>query len=40
MPTSTELWALVFLAVLVTAVAFVSWYSAVDRLGAETAGLL
>ena len=39
MPTSTELWALTFLAVLVTAVAFVLWYSAVDRLGAETAGL-
>lgn len=38
-PTPTEAWALVYLAVAVTAVAFVSWYTAVDRLGADTAGL-
>jgi drug/metabolite transporter (DMT)-like permease len=38
-PTATEFWALLFLAVLVTAAAFVMWYSAVDLMGAEKAGL-
>ena len=38
-PTSTELGALLYLAVVVTAVAFVLWYTAVDSLGADTAGL-
>jgi len=38
-PTTTEAWALVYLAVAVTAIAFVCWYTAVDRLGADTAGL-
>jgi drug/metabolite transporter (DMT)-like permease len=38
--TRREVWAVVYLAVAVTAVAFVLWYSAVGRLGAATAGLL
>lgn len=38
--TAAELWAVLYLAVAVTAVAFVLWYSAVGRLGAATAGLL
>jgi drug/metabolite transporter (DMT)-like permease len=38
-PTTTELGALLYLAVVVTAVAFVLWYTAVDSLGADTAGL-
>ena len=40
LPTAAELAALVFLAVAVTAVAFVVWYTAVGRLGSERAGLL
>ncbi len=39
MPTSTELGALVYLAIVVTAFGFVLWYTAVDRLGADRAGL-
>lgn len=35
-----EMWAVLYLAVAVTAVAFVLWYSAVGRLGAASAGLL
>jgi drug/metabolite transporter (DMT)-like permease len=38
-PTATEAVALIYLALVVTAAAFVMWYSAVDRLGADTAGL-
>jgi drug/metabolite transporter (DMT)-like permease len=38
-PTATEAAALAYLALVVTAAAFVIWYSAVDRLGADTAGL-
>jgi drug/metabolite transporter (DMT)-like permease len=38
-PTATEAIALAYLALVVTAAAFVIWYSAVDRLGADTAGL-
>src|SRR5580693_6857193 len=38
-PTGTELAALLYLAVAVTAVVFVAWFSAVGRLGAERTGL-
>ncbi len=38
-PTATELAALTYLAVLVTAVVFVAWYAAVQRLGVERTGL-
>ena len=38
-PTGTELAALLYLAVAVTAVVFVAWFSAVERLGAERTGL-
>lgn len=38
-PTAREAAALVYLAVVVTALAFVAWYTAVHRLGAERAGL-
>lgn len=38
-PTPVELAALIHLAIAVTAIAFVLWYSAVGRLGADTAGL-
>jgi drug/metabolite transporter (DMT)-like permease len=38
-PSGAELATLLYLAVVVTAIAFVLWYTAVDRLGAETAGL-
>ncbi|MGF1648561.1 MAG: DMT family transporter [Kineosporiaceae bacterium] len=38
--TRDETWAVAYLAVAVTAVAFVLWYSAVGRLGAAAAGLL
>jgi hypothetical protein len=37
--TGTELAALLYLAVAVTAVVFVAWFSAVGRLGAERTGL-
>ena len=37
--TGTELAALLYLAVAVTAVVFVAWFSAVERLGAERTGL-
>jgi drug/metabolite transporter (DMT)-like permease len=40
LPTARELLALGYLAVVSTAVAFLLWYGAVRRLGAETAGLL
>ena len=39
-PTAAEVAATVFLAVAVTAVGFVAWYTAVGRLGSERAGLL
>jgi len=39
MPTAVEAAAFAHLTILVTAVAFVAWYTAVDRLGADTAGL-
>jgi drug/metabolite transporter (DMT)-like permease len=39
-PTPGEAMALAHMAINVTAVAFVFWYSAVDRLGPERAGLL
>lgn len=39
-PAAAELAAVAYLAVLATAVAFVLWYHAVDRLGAERAGLV
>jgi drug/metabolite transporter (DMT)-like permease len=39
-PRLAELAAVAYLAVLATAVAFVLWYHAVDRLGAERAGLV
>ena len=39
-PTGVEVGALAFLAVAVTAMAFVAWYTAVGRLGSERAGLL
>lgn len=39
-PSARELAAIGYLAVVSTAVAFLLWYSAVRRLGAETAGLL
>jgi len=39
-PTAAEASATVFLALAVTAVAFVAWYTAVGRLGSERAGLL
>ena len=39
MPTGAEVLALVWLAVVVTAVAFVLWYYALQRLGADRAGL-
>jgi drug/metabolite transporter (DMT)-like permease len=38
-PTLTESSALLYLALAVTAAGFVMWYTAVDRLGADTAGL-
>ncbi|MFJ6079905.1 DMT family transporter [Streptomyces sp. NPDC092369] len=38
-PTAVELWALAFLALGVTAVVFLLWYGAVERLGAGRAGL-
>lgn len=38
-PSATNLKAMVYLAIVVTAVAFVLWYLAVQRLGASTAGL-
>ena len=38
-PTQPELLALLYLAVFVTALAFVFWYSGVQRLTAERAGL-
>jgi drug/metabolite transporter (DMT)-like permease len=38
-PTQPELWALLYLAVFVTAFAFVLWYSGVQRLAAERPGL-
>jgi hypothetical protein len=38
-PTGTELAALVYLAVAVTAVVFLAWFAAVQRLGVERAGL-
>jgi drug/metabolite transporter (DMT)-like permease len=38
-PTAREVAALAYLAVVVTALAFVVWYTAVHRLGAERAGL-
>lgn len=38
-PTPDELGALVYLAVMVTAVTFVCWYSSVERLGTDRAGL-
>src|SRR5918996_2258688 len=38
-PTFAEAAALAYLALVVTAAAFVIWYSAVDRLGVDTAGL-
>lgn len=36
----TDLWVAVYLAIAVTAAAFLLWYTAVDRLGAGRAGLL
>lgn len=39
MPSAVEAAALAYLAAVVTAVAFVLWYSAVERIGAGTAGL-
>ncbi|MGH8897239.1 MAG: DMT family transporter [Egibacteraceae bacterium] len=39
MPTRTELLALAYLAIVVTALAFVLWYASVHRLGADRAGL-
>ncbi|WP_166345233.1 DMT family transporter [Phytoactinopolyspora limicola] len=39
MPTTTEAAALLYMAVLTTAVAFLLWYSGVRRLGADRAGL-
>jgi drug/metabolite transporter (DMT)-like permease len=39
MPTVEEAMALGYLAIFVTAIAFVFWYSGVERLGAERAGL-
>lgn len=39
LPTATELAALAYLAAVVTALAFVLWYAAVHRLGADRAGL-
>jgi drug/metabolite transporter (DMT)-like permease len=39
MPTLAEAAALAYLAFVVTAVAFVMWYSGVERIGADTAGL-
>ena len=39
-PTANEAGALLWLAVVVTAIAFVCWYAGVERLGAERAGLL
>jgi drug/metabolite transporter (DMT)-like permease len=38
-PTATELAALTYLAVAVTAVVFLLWYAAVERLGVARAGL-
>jgi drug/metabolite transporter (DMT)-like permease len=38
-PSTREAAALAYLAVLVTAVAFVLWYSGLERLGVERAGL-
>jgi drug/metabolite transporter (DMT)-like permease len=40
MPTRSELAAITYLGVMVTAVAFVAWYTSVSRLGSERAGLL
>jgi len=39
MPTPTEFLALTYLTVFVTAIAFMMWYTAVDGMGAERAGL-
>lgn len=39
-PTAVEAGALAHMAVFVTVVAFVAWYTALDRLGADRAGLL
>ena len=39
MPTGAEVLALLWLAVVVTAIAFVLWYFALQRLGADRAGL-
>jgi drug/metabolite transporter (DMT)-like permease len=39
-PTATELAALAYLAVAVTAVVFIAWYTAMERLGIERTGLL
>lgn len=39
MPTPQEMWGLAYLAVMVTAFAFLCWYDALPRLGAERAGL-
>ncbi len=38
-PTGIELAALAYLAVAVTAVVFLAWFAAMDRLGAERTGL-
>ena len=38
-PSGTELGALVYLAVAVTAIVFIAWYSAMERLGVERTGL-
>lgn len=38
-PSRAELFAILYLAVVLTALAFVLWYSAVDRIGPPTAGL-
>ena len=38
-PTATELAALSYLAVAVTAVVFIAWYTAMERLGADRTGL-
>jgi len=39
MPTATELAALAYLAVVVTAVVFIAWYGAMERLGMDRTGL-
>src|SRR5262249_57974773 len=38
-PTPTQAAALVYLTVVVTAIVFLAWYSAVEKLGVERAGL-